>query len=233
MTTPAFEFPTRMRLPQIRFVGPLIPTFDETFAPPPWWDEMLAHPREKVVHITQGTIATDAEKLIKPAVRSLADRDDLLIIITGKDLDQIFKPLGQPGGSNGDSTGGGADRPPNVRTAEFVPHARLLPHVGVMVTNAGYNGVLAALSCGVPLVCAGRSEDKADVSSRVAWSGAGVDLGTDNPAGAAVRTAVLRVIEDASFREAAARIQKDFSAHNGPSEAADALETIARKSTGS
>lgn len=60
-----------------------------------------------------------------------------------------------------------------------------------MLTNAGYNGVLVALSYGVPWVCAGRTEDKAEVSSRVMWSGAGLDLGTDIPSVASIEAAVL------------------------------------------
>ena len=35
-----------------------------------------------------------------------------------------------------------------------------MPHTDVMVTNAGYSGV--------PFVCVGDSEDKAEVSARVA-----------------------------------------------------------------
>ncbi|KAL1890348.1 hypothetical protein Sste5346_008350 [Sporothrix stenoceras] len=237
---------------------------------PPWWDEMLAHPRERVVHLTQGTIATNTDLLVKPTVEALADHDDLLVIITGKNVEAMFESeetaVVEAEGS-ADATGAGSDaaeptaeptieapvveapkmkRPGNIRTAAFVPHLRLLPHVGVMVTNAGYNGVLAALSCGVPLVCAGRTEDKADVSSRVAWSGAGIDLATGAPTVAAVRAAVLRIVygnDNSSngkpgdplhppghdYRAAAARIRDDFAHHNGPVEAVNALEALVKK----
>ncbi|KIH89355.1 hypothetical protein SPBR_07010 [Sporothrix brasiliensis 5110] len=250
-----------------------VPPADTT---PPWWDEMLAHPRERVVHLTQGTIATNTDLLVKPTVEALADRGDLLVIVTGKNVEALFEsdpPAGTAMASAGPRTVGAAEtnvetveavegvqgvdtspkmkRPANVRTAAFVPHLRLLPHVGVMVTNAGYNGVLAALSCGVPLVCAGRTEDKADVSSRVAWSGAGIDLATAAPTTEAVRAAVLRIVDgDASaraprnkkkggplalhppghdYRAVAARIRDDFARHNGPAEAADALEALVRQ----
>ncbi len=174
MTTMAFEFPRKTMLPQARFVGPLLPVVDDKdFEPPTWLDELLKHPREKVVHITQGTVAINGNNLTKPTVRALADRDDLLVIVTGKNLNEIFE--------DADATGSDADaaassssgkaavptglipQPANVRTAAFVPHTKMLPYVGVMVTNAGYNGVVTALACGVPLVCAGQTEDKADV----------------------------------------------------------------------
>jgi hypothetical protein len=117
--------------------------------------------------------------------------------------------------------------PANVRVANYVPHRLLLPHVAAMVTNAGYNGVLTALAHGVPLVCAGRTEDKADVSARVAWSGAGLDLGTDLPSTAQVGAAVRRVLTEPSFRANAARIAADFAGHDGPAEAVDLLERLA------
>ncbi|CAK7228167.1 hypothetical protein SEUCBS140593_006824 [Sporothrix eucalyptigena] len=249
--------------------APTVESTPNINARPPWWDEMLAHPRQKVVHLTQGTISINTDLLVKPTVEALADRDDLLVIITGKNVEAMFRD--ESAGNYAATTGGApadviategattmtdtanADavvvvedtrmkRPANVRTAAFVPHLRLLPYVGVMVTNAGYNGVLAALSCGVPLVCAGRSEDKADVSSRVAWSGAGIDLATSAPTAAAVRAAVLRIVDGGSdgdplhppghdYRASAARIRDDFARHNAPVEAVDALEALVKRKT--
>ncbi|CAK7233003.1 hypothetical protein SCUCBS95973_008446 [Sporothrix curviconia] len=216
-------------------------------ATPPWWDEMLAHPRQKVVHLTQGTIATNTDLLVKPTVEALEDRNDLLVIITGKNVDDMFRESGLGESVAAEVTAESplaedarTARPANVRTAAFVPHLRLLSHVGVMVTNAGYNGVLAALSCGVPLVCAGRTEDKADVSSRVAWSGAGIDLATSAPTAAAVRAAVLRIVDGGNtgdplhpqghdYRAAAGHIRDDFARHNAPAEAVDALEALVKR----
>lgn len=221
MTTPAFQFPRENLPSSFKFVGPLLPLFDEnSFQPPKWWDELLAHPRRKVVHITQGTIATRAGNLIRPAIEALSSETDLLVVVTGKDIDDLF------GSDKPEATDKVIPKPPNVRTSPFIPHAKLLPHVGVMVTNGGYNGVLAALSCGVPLVCAGRTEDKADVCSRVAWSGAGADLRTDTPSEKALRGAVLKVMQDDRYRRAAERVRDDFAKHNGPAEAVDELERV-------
>ncbi|GJC99485.1 pdmS protein [Colletotrichum higginsianum] len=225
-TTPAFEFPRRNLHPGVRFVGPLLPLFNGdndddggggggTFSPPEWWGEMLAHPREKVVHVTQGTYATNPANLIAPTLSALRYRPDLLVIATTRDAETLLAA---------------GSLPANARVAPFVPHARLLPHVGVMVTNAGYNGVLAALSCGVPMVCAGRSEDKADVSSRVAWAGAGVDLRTDTPGEEALRDAVERVVSDGRFRKAVEAVRNDFARHDGPEEAVDELEELVERS---
>jgi UDP:flavonoid glycosyltransferase YjiC (YdhE family) len=205
-TTEAFEYPRKDLEPQVHFVGPLIPPAPDRFVPPGWWAELGERP---VVHVTQGTFTTEAASLTVPTIAALAG-DDVVVVVTGPDLDAL-----------------GA-LPGNVRTARFVPHPLLLPMVDVMVTNAGYNGVLTALAHGVPLVCAGREMDRADVSARVAWAGAGVDLATDTPSAQQVGTAVRTVLRDRSYRDQARRIQADFATHQPASEAAELLERLAR-----
>ncbi|KAK9367944.1 hypothetical protein V1509DRAFT_624873 [Lipomyces kononenkoae] len=215
-STLSFEFPRKNLGTQVHFVGPLLPLLGDDVAAelPTWWQEVTDGSRA-VVHVTQGTYATNSANLIRPTINALRDENDILLVVTSPDADSAFSDPSQ--------------LPANVRMAKFIPHARLLPYVRVMVTNAGYNGVLAALNYGVPLVCAGRTEDKADVSSRVAWSGAGLDLKTDSPSEAMIRSAVRRVLNEPSFTSNANRIQDDFRTHNSAAEACDLLQKLAEK----
>jgi hypothetical protein len=64
-TTLAFEFSRPHLDATIRFVGPLIPATPAGFQPPHWWHEM--HDRH-VVHVTQGTVATNTANLVKPTI---------------------------------------------------------------------------------------------------------------------------------------------------------------------
>lgn len=204
-TTPAFEYPRAGLEPQVRFVGPLLPPPPAGFRPPAWWGELPGH---RVVHVTQGTVATDPAALLRPTLDALAG-EDVLVVATVPDPAAV------------------GTVPANARLAAYLPHALLLPHVAAMVTNAGYNGVLSALAHGVPLVCAGRTEDKANVAARVAWSGAGIDLRTDTPAPARVGEAVRRVLGDPAYRRSAHRIRDDFARHDPAAEACDLLEALA------
>jgi UDP:flavonoid glycosyltransferase YjiC (YdhE family) len=201
--TPAFEYPRRGLEPQVHFVGPLIPPPPADIALPDWWAELDGS--RPVVHVTQGTVATDPDALLKPTIDALAG-SDVLVVATG-------------------ATGG--PPPGNVRTAEFIPHPLLLPKVDVMVSNGGYNGVLTALAHGVPLVVAGRSEDKPAVCARVAWSGAGIDLRTDRPAADRIGAAVRAVLADPSYRDSARRIRADFARHDAAGESVRLLERLA------
>ena len=209
-TTQLFEYPRSDLPPQVHFIGPFLPGPSPDFVPPAWWEEMVEE-RRPVVHVTQGTAATEADQLLVPTLRVLADEDVLVVATTGG------KPV----------EGLGLDAlPANVRVEKFIPHYHLLRHVDVMVTNGGYGGVQIALANGVPLVAAGRTEEKPEVCARVEWSGAGINLKTNRPAPDRIRRAVRSVLSEPRYKRNAARIQADFARHDAPTEAAVLLEKL-------
>ncbi len=79
------------------------------------------------------------------------------------------------------------------------------------------------------MVCAGLGEDKANVSARVAWAGAGIDLRTSRPIPEQIRGAVRNVLGDPRYRSNAERIRDDFARHSPGTEAAVLLERLARE----
>ena len=196
-TVPAFEYP-RSDLPEtVQFAGPL-PAQPSTAGLPEWWADLDG--RRPVVHVTQGTVANaDFGQLVLPTIEGLASSDHLVVVSTG----------GRP------RTALPAQLPPNVRVAEYLPYDRLLPLVDVLVTNGGYGGVQQALAHGVPVVVAGQTEDKVEVSARVAWSGAGINLKTNRPTPAQVARAVERVGSDASYRTRAQALASAFATAPG------------------
>lgn len=207
-TVESFEYPRSDLPPQVHFIGPLLPSAPHDVPLPPWWDEVTSG--RPVVLVTQGTIRNDEVSLFGPAIEALAS-DDVLVVLT-------------TGGTVTDLTG---EVPANVRVAEFVPYAALMPHVAAYVTNGGYGGVQMALAHGVPLVVAGTTEDKPEVAARVAWSGAGINLGKHRPTPAQLRTAVRLVLSDPSYRRNAERLAADISRHDAAEEGARLLERLA------
>lgn len=191
-----FEYP-RSDLPStVEFVGPVLSAKDKgDKALPPWWPDVQR--AGAVVHVTQGTFDnTDLDQLIAPTLAALADRDDLLVVVT------TARPDGRLSGVI----------PANARVTDWVPYCALMPFVDVMVTNGGYGGVHYALSHGVPLVVAGETSDKAEVAARVDYTGVGVDLGTSTPTAAAIREAVDRVLSQDRYRAAGRRMQRAIEA---------------------
>lgn len=210
LTDETFEYPRADQPEQLKFVGPMLPDLTTDFPRPDWWDEMLES-RKPVIHVTQGTLATDSSELIVPALQALADEDVLVIVSTGgKPVDSVrLDPL-----------------PANARIARFIPYGPFLPHVDVMITNGGYGGVHLALANGVPMVVAGASEDKPEVANRVAWAGVGVNLRTGRPKPAQIKAGVRSVLNDPAYRERARQLQARFARHDAPTAVAEHIERL-------
>ncbi|AEE45563.1 glycosyltransferase [Cellulomonas fimi] len=216
-SVPSMEYP-RSDLPgTVETVGAILPRGVDAFDPPAWWDELPAARAagRPVVLVTQGTVATDPARLLLPALEALADLDALVVVTTGTAEPQDVLPR----------------LAPHVRAARFVPFDRLLPHVDVMVTNGGFGGVQQALAAGVPLVVAGRTEDKAEVAARVAWAGVGVALPTDRRTDAttarAVADGVRRVLGDASFARRAGEVAREYARYDAVGRVVEVVEELA------
>jgi UDP:flavonoid glycosyltransferase YjiC (YdhE family) len=209
-TTPTFEYP-RSDLPgQVHFIGPFLPSLEANFTLPAWWEELSDG--KPVVFVTQGTVATDAGDLILPAIEALAKDNVLVIVTTG----------GQPIDNFGlDSM------PANVRVEKFIPYEHLLPHVDVMVTNAGFNGVQLALANGVPLITAGQTEEKPEICARVQWAGVGIDLKTSTPRPMQIRDAVMKILGSSQYRQRAFRFKTEIAQYDAPALATALLEQLA------
>jgi UDP:flavonoid glycosyltransferase YjiC (YdhE family) len=214
-TVPEFEYP-RSDLPDsVHFVGPVSQSVNaaasaaDGTALPAWWGELDAG--RPVVHVTQGTVANqDFNDLIRPTIDALAHEDVLVIVGTG----------GRP---PADLTG---MLPANVRVTANVPYDDLLPKVDVIVTNGGYGGVQFALRHGVPLVVAGETEDKTEVSARVQWSGTGINLRSNRPSPSAIGKAVRTVLSTPGYKHASERMAAAITASRGVDGLADLVETI-------
>ena len=80
----------------------------------------------------------------------------------------------------------------------YLPWDEMLEHASAFVTNGGFGSVCRALGLGLPMVIAGKGEDKADVAMRVAHAGAGIDLRTDRPTPETLQNAIDAVLKEGS-----------------------------------
>jgi UDP:flavonoid glycosyltransferase YjiC (YdhE family) len=211
MSPRGFDYP-RSDLPDyVHYLGhPRLQAPPADWEPPVWWDEVTRGDRPVVV-VTQGTLATDLDELVRPALAGLADQDVLVVALSAGADPSVLGPL-----------------PANTRAAAYLPFGALFPYASVVVTNGGFGGVQTSIAHGVPLVVAGTTEDKLEVSARVAYSGVGVNLRTQTPKPAAVRDGVRRVLSDPSFAERARSLRDEAAGDIDPAErAVRLLETIA------
>jgi MGT family glycosyltransferase len=211
-----FEYP-RPDLPrQVHFVGAPLPAVPAGFEDdqPSWWSRLSE--AKHVVLITQGTIATDPNDLLGPCLEGLSGHDLFVVATTGGPDPAL---LGDP--------------PANAVVEKYVPFSALLPYVDVMVSNGGFGAVQLAIGHGVPMVVAGTSEDKKEVTAHVGWSGIGINLRCSRPSPEAIAEAVARVLNEPRFRERTRALQAETSGTSPAGAAADLLEVLAVKGSDS
>jgi MGT family glycosyltransferase len=218
-SVPSFEYP-RTDLPEnVHFIGASIPEAPAGWTPPSWWGDVLAAgaSKRRVVLVTQGTINNDFDQLIRPAIRALAGEDALVIVTTGSrnPEDVGIDPL-----------------PANVRVERFLPYARLMPHVDVLLTNGGYGSIQIALAHGVPIVAIGNTEEKPEIANRVEWSGVGIGLKVRIPSETQIRNAVSHVLTTPTFAARAEAMRYELAGLDAAKTGAELLEDLAGEYAG-
>jgi MGT family glycosyltransferase len=195
LTAKEFEFPSQHWPHNIRFIGP-IPAQPSTAYGQPQWLRTLDQ-SQPVVFVTQGTLTNfDFNHLIRPTIEAMKNEAVQVVVTAGGGKVENIPEA------------------PNVHIEQYLPYEAILPKTAVFVTNGGYNGVQQSLSYGVPIVSGGASEDKPQVSARVAWSGAGIDLQTGTPKPEQIRNAVLDVLNNNTYRERANTLKECFARYN-------------------
>jgi UDP:flavonoid glycosyltransferase YjiC (YdhE family) len=211
-TAPSFEYDFGDLPNDIRFVGMLEARAAGTQRPD-WWSELDG--TRKIVLVTQGTVANDDfSQLVEPTLAALADREDLLVLVTtgGRPTASVRGPI-----------------PRNARIASFFDVPAALSKADVLVTNGGYGTLAQALRAGVPVVAGGTTEDKSEVCARIAWSGVGLDLGTSTPDRDALQIAVDRLLFEPSFKLQARAIATDLAGIDAEREILTAIDQVAAR----
>jgi zeaxanthin glucosyltransferase len=104
------------------------------------------------------------------------------------------------------------------------PQLELIERSEIVVTHAGPNTVLETLLCGKPMVALPLVLDQPAVASRLATEGAAEVLASPARSEAAIRSALLRVSDDPSYRANAERLKSYLASSSGVKCAADIIE---------
>lgn len=199
----AFADPDAAWPAHYRFVGPSIADRPDS-TPFPW--ERLEDRRR--VFVSLGTVSAEVgAPFYATAATALADLDAQVIFAAPPELVP--------------------DPPASSIVRARVPQLALLPRMTAVVCHAGHNTVCESLASGLPLVVAPIRDDQPVVAGQVVRAGAGVRVRFGRLSPAALRAAVLRVLDEPAYREAATRVRDEFAAAGGAAAAAEALEGLA------
>ncbi|MGD0700087.1 MAG: nucleotide disphospho-sugar-binding domain-containing protein [Trebonia sp.] len=120
------------------------------------------------------------------------------------------------------------DPPGNVLMVPWVPMLALLPRLDAVISHGGMNTVSETLAHGLPLVIAPIRHDQPVVASQVARAGAGIRVPFSRVRPAQLREALVTILDDPTYRQAAERIRDSFAAAGGAPAAAARLECLAQ-----
>lgn len=187
------------------FVGPSIGARAGNVAFP--WDWL--DPARQHVLVSLGTVNLAAgRRFLTTAVEAVAPLAERLQVILLAPPDLIDPPSD------------------HVLVREFVPQLDLLPFLDAVVCHAGHNTVCETLAYGLPLVVAPIRDDQPVIASQVTNAGAGIRVHFGRVGPNELRDAVTTLLDDASYRAAAQRVQSSFATAGGARTAADHLEKL-------
>ena len=172
-------------------------------APPgeraPDWLAQL--PDRPTVYVTLGTVH-NALSVFRLLLDAFADVDCNVIATIGRGHDPAeLVPL-----------------PGNAYVERYVSQALVLPHADVVVSHGGSGSTLGALAYGLPILFVPQFADQFENAAQVQSLGAGVRLLPDDLTTGTARSALDRLLGDASFRERAQEVAREIAAMPEPSE---------------
>jgi MGT family glycosyltransferase len=115
---------------------------------------------------------------------------------------------------------------PDVLVRPSVPQLPLLERMDAVVCHGGHNTACEALARGVPLVVAPIRDDQPVVAAQVVAAGAGIRVKFGRVGPAELRAAILAVLDDPAYRDAARQVAESFARAGGAPMAATRLEAL-------
>jgi zeaxanthin glucosyltransferase len=117
-----------------------------------------------------------------------------------------------------------ADLPGSPVVVKYAPQLELLKLAKVVITHGGPNTVLEALMEGKPMIAIPIAYDQPAVALRLARVGVAEVLPIMRLSAGQIRAALVKIIHEPRYREAAMTIRDKLQAIDGPARAADVIE---------
>lgn len=203
-----FDFPAVCLPRNYRYVGPLLdmPAWIQPWTPP--WPADRVRPR---VLVSLSTSFQNQANLLRRIIAAIGTLDLDAVVTTGPAMQQENFAA-----------------PENVTVLPAAPHDAVMPEVSLVVTHGGHGTVARALLNKLPLLVIPMGRDQGCNALRVAARGAGLTLGADATE-PDIAAAVARLLAEAQFREAAARLGQEMALDMASRTLTSELEEIAAR----
>lgn len=204
-----FDFPRVNLSENFHYTGPLQNpsgvesiSFSELSFP---WEKLNDKP---LIYASLGTLQNKVPEIFQCIAAATAELDVQLVISLGN-------PNNKPADYN---------LPDTALIVSFAPHQKLIDRASLVITHAGMNTTLGALSSGVPLVAIPITNEQPGIASRIARTGAGEVLRLSDLNVFKLQTTIEKVLTENSYKQNACRLQEAIRRVGGVKQAADIIE---------
>jgi len=153
-------------------------------------------PYSRTVYVTLGTVVNKLPGVFEAVLEGLAGVEVNAIVTVGMDGDP--QRLGP--------------QPAHVVVERYIPQALVLPRCRAMIAHAGAGTMLGALANGVPQLLLPHGAEQHLNAEACRRAGAALVLGPGEVGAQAIRAALLRILEEPSFADAARRLGDEIAA---------------------
>ncbi len=204
-----FDFPRVELANCFHYTGPLQnPSGQESISFPDIsfpWEKLTDKP---LIYASLGTLQNKVPEIFQCIAEATAKLDVQLVISLGN-------PNNKPSDYN---------LPDTAIVVSFAPHQKLINKASVVITHAGMNTTLGALSSGVPIVAIPITNEQPGIASRIARTGAGEVLRLSNLSVSNLQASIKRVLTEDSYKLNAHRLQEAIYRAGGVRRAVDIIE---------
>ncbi|MDQ6748256.1 MAG: hypothetical protein M3010_09165, partial [Candidatus Dormibacteraeota bacterium] len=152
-TPPSFETPGFEPYPNLFNARPEL--YGDTAPIPSWFEELGTRP---IVYVSFGTVFSANPALFQLLAGALRDEPVDVVMAMGATL--APEALG--------------DLPANVHVAGYLPQLEVIGRASVVVSHAGYNTTMEAMTNGIPMYCLPMAADQPANAERLVAAGAGL-----------------------------------------------------------
>lgn len=201
-----FDFPRRQLPRHFHYTGPLRGA-SRSRSPAFPFERLAGQP---VLYASLGTIQNRRPEIFKLIAAACAGLGVQLVIAHGGGLDERTV----------------ADLPGDPIAVAYAPQLEVIQRSTAVLTHAGLNTTLDALTLGLPVVALPQVHEQPAIARRILWTGTGGVLWPAQLDPDALRSLIVRVIEEPAYREAAGRLKAEIAGSGGVERAAQICEQV-------
>jgi UDP:flavonoid glycosyltransferase YjiC (YdhE family) len=172
-------------------------------------DSIARRQDRPLVYMTLGTNTNSDDAMFRATIDALSDLSVDLLVTTGP-------------GSDPSALGAVPD---NTHLEEYVAQSLVLPQCSLVICHAGSGTTLASLALGVPLLVLPQGADQYVMADLIVRAAVGLRLTPAQVGAESVRAAVLRLLNEGTYRAGAARLQAEIAAMPDAQAAANQIAT--------